>query len=597
MYPARHAQLGQAPPVIPPEGFRSWAPYLAAARWALPPLALAVGLYSLTTARVAAIGVYGLIQALPPGYFAALAGLGVAIVVSWRSEKPQYGQFALAVVALVILLQGAPSLIEAEPRFPPAWLHAGFTDYVAATGRVLPQVDARFSWPSFFTGMAMLARAGGLPNVIVLLKWWPAFINLLYLPPLFMLATRVLHDRRSAMLATGLFPLANWVGQDYYSPQSTAYFLYLVLLCIVLGPLRGSRPTLLPRWALPARWRKEAPPEPAPLPVAYTVTLLAILAVLCAAMDTGHQLTPFFALAIVTALAVLGRTRLAAWPVLMFLMAVGWVCYAASAYWSGHFTQLFGSLGSLGVNASNSLRLHGSPAHFRVDDVRLLIVGAIWLLAVVGFFCARRPPADRWAAAVLMVSPVVIVGGQSYGGEAGLRAFLFSLPGALCLVAVALSALARHLKAAATGLVISLLIPSFLVARWGNELSEMVQPPEIAGALALYRIAPPGSILMAITPQVFWQFTVPSVGGYKYRPNNLDEFHYGHVDEIAENLEGPNGGYVIITASQLEYAQAAYDLPTSWGTGVERDLSRSHLFRLVYRNPDTVIYKYVGSAK
>ena len=31
--------------------------------------------------------------------------------------------------------------------------------------------------------------------------------------------------------------LARWLGQDYYSPQSVAYLLYLVLFCVVLGPI------------------------------------------------------------------------------------------------------------------------------------------------------------------------------------------------------------------------------------------------------------------------------------------------------------------------------------------------------------------------
>ena len=85
-------------------------------------------------------------------------------------------------------------------------LHARFTNYVANTGRVLPKVDARFSWPSFFTGMAVLDRTGGLANAILLIRWWPIFINLLYLPPLYLLLTLLLHDKKKVMLAVWLFP-------------------------------------------------------------------------------------------------------------------------------------------------------------------------------------------------------------------------------------------------------------------------------------------------------------------------------------------------------------------------------------------------------
>ena len=236
-------------PGVPP--LRSFM--LTLARCAPLLAALAIGLLSLTTARESAIGQYGLIQALPPLYFVSLGILAVSFILLWRSPQPRFPEFVLGLIILVVLLQGAPSIIESEPRFGVAWLHAGFTNYVAQTGQVLPGVDARFSWPSFFTGMALLSRTAGLPNAMILIRWWPVFMNLLYLPPLYLLSKSLLRDQKRAMLAVWLFPFANWVGQDYYSPQSVAYLLYLVLLCVVLGPY-GAR-----RKALILRLRKKPP--------------------------------------------------------------------------------------------------------------------------------------------------------------------------------------------------------------------------------------------------------------------------------------------------------------------------------------------------
>ena len=370
------------------------APLLGAlskvARYGLPFVALGIGLFSLTTARASAIGQYGLIQALPLLYFVSLVILSAGFVAAWRGLQRSSVEILLYPVVLVILLQSAPGIIESEPRFPTSWLTSGFTDYVAQTGHVLPGVDARVSWPSFFTGVALLDRTAGLPTSIMLIRWWPVFMNLLYLPPIFLLAKTLLRDKKKAMLVVWLFPFANWVGQDYFSPQSIAYLLYLVLLCVVLGPYGANRRAMIPRRItkygemISKRQLLESVDDDwSPQTVGAAMTLLFVMLLLCAAIDTGHQITPIFAVGTVAILVFFGRTRLLAWPVSMFLIAAGWICYAAVTYWSGHFADIFGGLSSLSSNYSKDLRLHGDVAHYRIDDVRLLIFGGVWALAVV----------------------------------------------------------------------------------------------------------------------------------------------------------------------------------------------------------------------
>lgn len=563
-------------------------------RRALPLAALVLGMWSLTTAHESAIGQYGLIQALPPLYFLSLVMLSSSFIIAWRSSQPRLLEFFLSLIALVVLLQGAPGVIESEPRFDVAWLHAGFTNYVAQTGNVLPTIDARFSWPSFFTGMAMVDRACGLPSAILLIRWWPVEINLLYIPPLYLLSGFLLNDKKKAMLAVWLFPFANWVGQDYYSPQSAAYLLYLVLLCVVLGPYGSNRRAMVFRWGKESlhRLQEAVENEWRPQLLGHALTLCIVMLMLCAAIDTGHQLTPIFAIATVALLVFFGRTRLLAWPGVMLLLAAGWVCYAAIAYWSGHLPAIFGGLSSVTGNYSSDLRLHGNVSHTHVNDVRLLVFGCIWTLAFIGFFCSRKVRVDRVAAAVIMLTPLLSVAGQAYGGEAGLRAFLFSLPGALCLAAVTLASASTKLRLSFVGALTIALIPGFLISRWGNELSEMVTPGEIAAMNALYRVAPPGSTIVSITPQVTWQYK--DVGQYQYAPNNLDEFAFGSVPSVTAQMTNPRGDYVIITASQLEYSQEAYGLPPNWGTGVEQKLSASHMFRLLYSDSTAKVYEYTG---
>src|SRR5207245_1632003 len=50
----------------------------------------------------------------------------------------------------------------------------------------------------------------------------------------------------------------------------------------------------------------------------------------------SHQLTPFLIIASCAGLVIAGRCALRGLPVLLAVIAVGWISFAAVAYWSGH---------------------------------------------------------------------------------------------------------------------------------------------------------------------------------------------------------------------------------------------------------------------
>jgi hypothetical protein len=133
-----------------------------------------------------------------------------------------------------------------------------------------------------------------------------------------------------------------------------------------------------------------------------------------------------------------------------------------------------------------------------------------------------------------------------------------------------------------------------MFARWGNEIFEYVRPDAIAGVEHLYDIAPPGSTLVSITPQIPWLFKDLNI--YHYEPSNLDEFALRQIvpiERLFQKYPGTDRGYVIITIDQVLYGWQEYGLPENWGTQVEHLLETSKSFELVYTNPDTFIFKYV----
>ncbi len=564
------------------------------------------GLLALKVSPESRIGPYGLIQALSPWYYVIIALLLLSL--TWTLAVERYRSLLLSahLIVLVILVHGAPSVVENSPRFPTAWLHAGFTDYVADNGQFLPKIDPRFSWPSFFSGSALIDKAAGLETATSLIRWWPVVLNLLYLPFIFLIANAFLGSEEKAWIATVIFPLANWVGQDYYSPQSIAFLLYLAFIFVLIGPLGANGPPLWRSYGhshrqgrLLRRDRLQVREDPSQVPKTKLTpsalySYFGILILLMAAMATGHQLTPIIATLSSLMLVVTGRTRVRRLVLVFALMTVAWICYGAISFWIGHFGMLVGGVGSVQGNVSSAVvsRIEGTFPHRFVIDVRLVMSGLVWLLALVGWLIWRSRSADRVALVASFLVPFGLLAGGSYGGEALLRVYLFTLPYAVCLIAVLLSRLRRPSKQIATGMILILLVPFFLVSRWGNELFELVRPNEIVAVRELYRIATPGSTLISITPQLAWRFA--DVAEFKYEPSNLDEFALESMPAI-KALVGGNGkgGYVIITTGQIVYGWLNYGLPETWGAKVERFLSRSPNFRLRYSNPDAEIFQYI----
>src|SRR5690606_39710902 len=94
--------------------------------------------------------------------------------------------------------------------------------------------------------------------------------SLMLLLPLLLIYRTFTEDRRLIWTGVWLFFVANWVGQDYFSPQSVAFALHLGVLAVVLrryGRSGGARRRGQAVWT-------------------------AVIVVMVTAIVISHQLTP-----------------------------------------------------------------------------------------------------------------------------------------------------------------------------------------------------------------------------------------------------------------------------------------------------------------
>jgi hypothetical protein len=220
-----------------------WQPYQV-----LPILLMVIGsavwLFSLPQVNVTQMNDLGLVSVLPLTAWIALAVLTISFSLVLTAPKVNSVLILFHIVILVFMLYGITAIVESVPRFGPSWRHAGVIDYILRNENVNPRIDAYFNWPGFFIMGALVTQIAGLDSAIYFLKWSPFFFQLIYLGPLWMIYNSLTGSRRLVWFGIWVFYLANWVGQDYFSPQAMNFFYYLVILAILLRWFRSSEVTI-----------------------------------------------------------------------------------------------------------------------------------------------------------------------------------------------------------------------------------------------------------------------------------------------------------------------------------------------------------------
>ncbi|MFB7571066.1 lipopolysaccharide biosynthesis protein [Streptomyces sp. NPDC056165] len=549
------------------------------------------------------MGGLGLVSVLPPPTLAGAALLiGVFAALLWLRREHR-ALLLVTLVATVVSLHALPAVIESEPRFATAWQHLGFIDFIDRTGSAVPDLDARWSWPGFFAVAAFVARACGLSDFTEVIRWWPLTVQLLYLPPMFLLTRSLRASWRARWTGVWIFVLSGWVGQDYFSPQGFTYLLYLAFVAILLVWFRSPR----------MLWTKARPGEAEvePADQRQRAVLLLVVIGLFAASVPAHQLTPFVMLGVLAVLVLVRRSELRGLPVLFAVLAAFWLGFMAEPYWSGHFDELFGGIGGVGSNVSTSVsgRIQGGDStHQLVLYTRVLLAGSVMAFACWGWWRRREHKYRERSLPVLTFVPFLGFGMQSYGGEMALRVFMFALPGAALLAALALfprtGATAEErdkdrvslapLAALMAGL---LLMGGFLVARWGNETFERIRPGEVAAMDYVYAHDKP-------TVRLLWLSNDPATNVTPAMPwgaRDMERVDYVPtlaptdpvlVSGLVKSLKdaGPNA-YLMINRSQVTYLRMDVGYSAAWESRLVRHLDDRRELRKVLGNDDVTLYE------
>jgi hypothetical protein len=568
---------------------------------------------SLRHVRLSHMNGLGLLSVLPHDAVAGVVILALAFILGIALPRPHPLGLAAGLVALVICLDGVTTFIEPQPRFPTAFQIAGFIQYISSTGHATPGLAAYFSWPGFFALVSMVTGAAGTHGLLGLMRVWPMLIDLACLPPFFLIMRNLRIPWRAQWVAGFLFTVGNWVGQDYLSPQSFNYVLYLVFLAILVNWFTQPRLSANPHVIVSGLTRLHRrifgilrPGELAPRPAStgQRAFLLAVLIAIFAVSTMSHQLTPFYLVGACTALVLVRRSTLPGLPVLFGVILIGWVSFAAVDYWSGHMSNIFGGFGNLGGNLTSSVggRLMGSTSvHLLTLHAREGVAAVIVGLAILGLLRRRRKGFDDRVLIALFCMPILSIGLQSYGGEMALRIYLFLLPAACILAGCFFFADPKAGRAnwraiPVLALCAAILPVAFILVRYGNDAFEQIPTGEVAASNWIYSHDAQGARIQWLsssptidnTPEMPWSYK--DISKVLYLPVQAP-LHPANVSGLVRGLRnsGP-GTYLIATRTQETYLEQAAGYPAGWGSRFNQLMRAEPGVRVAFTNSAATVY-------
>lgn len=389
---------------------------------------------------------FGLLRLFPPIWYAAVV-LNVALCIWGVAARKQFSNrlMSVSVTALVLMLYSSATLLASVPRLPWTYKHIAVTDYIGAFGHVTPSLDIYNRWPGFFSLSAFLGEVMGYRDALDYAGWAETGFALVDTVIVLAIARSISKNTRVYWTATLVFVLANYVNQNYYAPQAFSYSLYLIMCLIALTFLRGTpakwvavvedrlrdRPmaTRLRARTSPALDEKWEQPGPK-----FQMLAVAAIVVIQIVIVVSHQLTPYLAVLALCPLFLLGYFR-PRWLgpsllVIALIYLIPNVAYIRSKYGLFSGWNFFKNTGYKAGPAEPLIFGEWTLTGQTLAHGAVVLTAITGLLALAGFVrrMLRGEIRTTLVVAWLAFAPILGLFGQSYGGEARFRVYLFALP-------------------------------------------------------------------------------------------------------------------------------------------------------------------------
>ncbi|MET4591932.1 hypothetical protein [Arthrobacter sp. 754] len=597
-----------------PRQIRAYVPWLI--------LAVAVPLWiaGLGTTSDRKLDGFGLLRAFPPIWYAAVA-LTVGLCIWGVAARKQFSNrlMSVSVTALVLMLYSSASLLASVPRLPWTYKHIAVTDYIGTFGHVTPSVDIYNRWPGFFSLSAFLGEVMGYKDALDYAGWAETGFALVDTVIVLAIARSISKNSRVWWTATLVFVLANYVNQNYYAPQAFSYSLYLIMCLIALTFLRGTpakwvavfedrlrdRPMVARLRARTAPALAEKWEQPA---LKFQILAVAAIVMIQIVIVVSHQLTPYLAVLALCPLFLLGYFR-PRWLgpsllVIALIYLIPNVAYIRSKYGLFSGWNFFKNTGYKAGPAEPLIFGEWTLTGQTLAHGAVVLTAITGLLAIAGFVRRMLHGEIRTTLVVawLAFAPILGLLGQSYGGEARFRVYLFALPWLAVGVAWLFFSGPIRTTKAAVGATASLSVMAllFTLVYFQPEADYRVSKEDVVAGKWLDSRVQPGDSVFETNyffplligpnyPQYLQAGTVTSLADYL--KDSAANISVESIKEYAQQVRDADRTYIVLSDGQRQRAIQRQLFEADLLPQLEKKLMKADDVENVFNNGAVRIYE------
>ncbi|MCZ4517899.1 hypothetical protein O4220_05165 [Rhodococcus ruber] len=362
-------------------------------------LALVLWLPALPGLRTAQYSQFGLlVSGTGPVLVICMALTLAAFLIAIR--RWQVTSAALAVAMAMAVQRLTVTLVTDVPIYEWTYKHVGVTEYILKFSALPPNGVSIYSeWPSFFVVSAWFTHITGFGTLGIAHVFAP-MIHVLIAVTIYGLARVMTLNRRTAITAAMVGELVNWVGQDYYSPQAWGLVLAFGFLGLLMTSTVDRRAAYL-----------------ALIPFAGCVAT--------------HQLTPYWLFGVAGVLLVTKRAKPWWLMIPLAVILLGYLFPRLAIVAPYGLFQGFDPV----ANAESNVQTVGVFGYKVTTLASQATFLAVYMMSGLAVLYAWRRRTTFWAPAVMAFGSIGLLGGQSYGGEAIFRVYLYATAGCAILIA------------------------------------------------------------------------------------------------------------------------------------------------------------------
>lgn len=505
------------------------------------------------------MGELGLLSILPITFLIAFALLVLSFFITLQFSNGNH-RFLLVcqTILLICFLNLTPVIIEGTARFTMGYYNFVSVDYITQTGQINPSAIWSNNWPSFSIFFSAISQLCSIPDQYILMIY-PALFNFVLLIPVFLFFHITTKNSKQTWFAIWFLFFGNWVGQDYFSMQSLAFFAIILILFLAFKNIDKNMHNY--QWFILFFF------------ILFFITsshLLSSIAVLCIfiVFSITRQLTrPTFLL-------------------LIAVLIVSWTVFNASTYLGWNLETILGQMLDLGQIFHSNIagRVSGSPEHILISQVRVIFSAIIVLFAVLGFSLSFKNkqfgPTEKRILYVLIGFSFLFFA-FTYGGELFMRLYWFTL---IPCAFFASKCLKNKLVLCLIMIFFIIAAPSLhFVSHYGSEIIDYVPKSELEGISFFYDMTTQGYVIGPLRDLNYHHsYKVFSFNQTEWRNDTLT---VGWIDDRNWNYST----YVVVSYDRISYYNYVLD-DSEYFVKMTQNLEHSVYYSKLYSNPSFNVY-------